>query len=256
MLIQAASGLERLMVSKKGAVLQDSNVAQISAFVYYQANVISKLTSNKQFQSKFSSIIFKQISKDFGSYIDAIARSKPKTMHHVYEWNRVGSPSGRLFELNMLSQEGLSFRIGHKFNPSRLAVPSKSNSKRRHVFINKAEVMERGEPLVIRPRFAERLVFESNGYTVFMPKGKSVTVKRPGGPSVKNQFYLAHSRFFKGQLVNESIKRSGFQQIFNYSMARALKLPPNIKKVQYTFSPNTLRYQADSALAIAFGGAV
>ena len=47
-LLQAASGLERLMVgSANPGILKDSNVAQISAFLYYQANVAAKLTSNR-----------------------------------------------------------------------------------------------------------------------------------------------------------------------------------------------------------------
>ena len=54
---------------------------------------------------------------------------------------------------------------------------------------------------------SERLVFEIDGETVFMPKGQSVTVKRPGGSAATNQFTLAHSRFFSGRLVNESIKK-------------------------------------------------
>jgi hypothetical protein len=116
--------------------------------------------------------------------------------------------------------------------------------------------MEQGLPLVIRPKNAERLVFESNGETVFMPKGASVTVKRPGGSAATNQFGLAYSRFFSGQLVNSSIKNSGFQRIFNSGLTKAMKLPVNIKKVQYKFSPNTVRSQADAALAIAFGSAL
>jgi hypothetical protein len=124
------------------------------------------------------------------------------------------------------------------------------------MFANKAFVMEQGLPLVIRPKNAERLVFESNGETVFMPKGASVTVKRPGGSAATNQFGLAYSRFFSGQLVNSSIKNSGFQRIFNSGLTKAMKLPVNIKKVQYKFSPNTVRSQADAALAIAFGSAL
>jgi hypothetical protein len=65
---------------------------------------------------------------------------------------------------------------------------------------------------------------------------------------------LAHSRFFSGNLVNASIKSSGFQRIFNSSMSKALRVPSNIKKVQYSFSPNLIRSQADSALAASFGG--
>ena len=56
MLIQAASGLERMMHANQKGVLKDSTVAQISAYVYYEAAVISKLTTNKQFQSAFALI--------------------------------------------------------------------------------------------------------------------------------------------------------------------------------------------------------
>jgi len=66
-LLQASSGLERLMVgSAQAGVLRDSNVAQISAFLYYQANVAARLESNKSFQRLFKTTIFNQIEKDFG----------------------------------------------------------------------------------------------------------------------------------------------------------------------------------------------
>jgi hypothetical protein len=199
--------------------------------------------------------MFDQINTDFGNYIDALARTKPKSLHHVYEWKKTGNKTARLFKLNNISEQGLSFRINYQLLPSRSMVPA-PKGKRRHMFVNKAEVMEQGNPLVIRPKNAERLVFEYNGETVFMPKGAAVTVKRPGGSAARNQFSLAHSRFFSGRLVNESIKRSGFQRIFNSSMTKALKVPADIKKVQYSFSPNTIRSQADAALSAAFGGAM
>lgn len=256
LLVQAASGLERLMAGYKGSALKDSTVAQISAYVYYNSHVISGLTKNRQFQSKFSELIFKQIDKDFGEYIDSLARSKPKSLHHVYEWKRAGDKTARLFQLKLGSQDGLSFKISYSFIPSTSFVPSSSKFRRRHVFANKASIMEEGRSLVISPKHSERLVFEADGQTVFMPIGKSVTVRRPGGTASRNQFSLAHGRFFSGQLVNNSIKRSGFQQLFNASMARALRLPANIKKVQYTFNANTIRGQADASLAAAFGGAL
>ena len=71
-LLQAASGLERLMVGSAAAgVLKDSNVAQISAFLYYQANVAAKLSSNKAFQKLFKTddyIKIKNISGVFTTY--------------------------------------------------------------------------------------------------------------------------------------------------------------------------------------------
>jgi hypothetical protein len=255
MLIQAASGLERMMYANQKGVLKDSTVAQISAYVYYEAAVIAKLTTNKAFQNAFSKLMFDQINLDFGNYIDALARSKPKSLHHVYEWKKTGNKSARLFKLNKTGQVGLSFGINYEFLPSKSMVPA-STGKRRHMFINKASIMEKGEPLVIRPKNADRLVFEIDGETVFMPKGASVTVRRPGGSGARNQFTLAHSRFFSGRLVNDSIKKSGFQRLFNSSISKALGVPSDIKRVKYSFSANTIRSQADSALTLSFGGAM
>lgn len=256
MLVQAASGLERLMVGNRDkAIFKDSNVAQISAFVYYQANVIAKLTSNKAFQSAFSKTIFQQIDKDFGAFIDAQARTKPKSLHHVYEWKKAGNKTARLFKLKMLSQTGLSFKFDYEFIPSKSSVPT-GKGRNRHVFANKAFVMESGMPVTIAPRNAERLVFEIDGVVTFMPKGASVTVKSPGGTGAKNQFKLAYSRWFSGQLVNSSIKASGFQRLFNSSLTKAMKLPSDIKTVKYSFSPNAIRSQADAALFASFGAAL
>ncbi len=256
MLLAAASGLEGLMVGNRdNPVIKDSSVAQISAFVYYQANVIAKLEKSKEFQNMFSTTIFNQIQKDFPEFIDSQSRTRPKSFHHVYEWGKTGSPEGRLFKLNKLTQEGLSFKLDYSFMPSVTNVPNKS-SRRRYKFENKASVMEAGMPVIISPKAAERLVFKIDGETVFMPKGASVTVQRPGGAGVKNQFRLAYSRWFSSDLVNSSIKRSGFQRLFNSSITKALSLPADIKKVKYSFSRNTIRSQADMALKQSFGGAL
>lgn len=253
-LVSVASGLESLMTGSNRSILKDSTVAQISATVYYQAQVMAKLTSNKNFQNKFNSMIFKQIEEDFGSYIDAKARTAPIAFHHVYEWKKTGDAGARLFKINKLSQDGLSFRIGYDFKLSKSLVPT-SKGKHRHVFANKATVMESGMPVIIRPRSAERLVFEVNGYTVFMPKGAPVTVTKPGGTRVKDSFKIAYKQFFTGNLVNLSIKKSGFQKMFNSSISKALSIPIDIKRVKYSFSPNTVRSQANFALTSAFGGA-
>ena len=256
MLLQAASGLERLMYNKnpKGNI-QDSNIAQISAALYYQANVVAKLSNSKKFKSAFKKIIFTQIDKDFGEYIDSQARAKPRSLHHVYEWKKSGNKNARLFKLTFMDSEGISFKIDYQFKASTSMVPA-PQGRRRHVFANKASVMEAGMPLKIAPRHSQRLVFESNGITVYMPKNASVTVQRPGGPGVKNQFKLQYSRFFSGELVNNSIKRSGFKNLFNSESMKALKIPASIKKIQYSFSPNTIRSMADAAVESSFGGVI
>jgi len=253
-LLQASSGLRNLMTASKGGVMKESLVAQISAYVYYNVQVISKLTSNAAFKNKFKEVIFNQIEKEFGEYVDSQARIKPKSLHHVYEWNQTGDKSARLFKLNKLNTEGLGFSMTYEFLPSKTFAKSEGN--RRHVFVNKASVMEAGMPLKIAPRHSKRLVFETNGYKVFMPIGASVTVRRPGGTGVKNSFMMTYSRFFRSNLVNLAIKRSGFQQLFNRSMTKALNLPSEIKTVKYSFNPNTISIQADAALTSAFGASL
>jgi hypothetical protein len=257
LLMTAASGLEKLMVSSnaKNTHLRDTSVAQISAAIYYKASVISKLSSNTAFQEKFRKVISNQIEIDFGNYIDSQARTKPKSLHHVYEWKKVGNKSSRLFKLKSYGDQGLSFKITYEFIQSKTNVPSPQGYKK-YKFSNKAFIMENGIPVKISPRSAERLVFEVDGYTVFMPKGASVTVSKPGGGKATGRFRIAYAQFFTGQLVNESIRRSGFQNIFNAGMNKALLVPPGIKKVQYSFSPNTVRSQANSALMESFGGAL
>lgn len=252
--IQAASGLVNLMAGQPvSGAIKDSTVAQISAAIFYKTNVMAKLTSNIGFQTLFTNTIFNQVNKDFGNYIDAKARAGNKSFHHVYEWGRTGDDNARLFKLNKLPLDGLSLKINYELLDSKSFVPS-SNSKRRHVFIKKASVMEEGKAVVIKPRHSERLVFDVNGYTVFMPKGQSVTVTKPGGVATKNSFLSAYKYFFTGQLVNMSIKQSGFQRIFNSKMAKALDLPVQVKTVKYKFSANSIANEADAALVAAFAG--
>lgn len=253
LLVQAASGLQKNLAGYNGTVLKDSIVAQISAAIYYQAQVVSRITTTKSFHNSFQKMVFSQIEKDFGLYLDAKARTSPESLHHVYEWKRAGDPSARLFDLKIKDTDGLSFSIQSDFKLSKTAVPTNFKGSR-HVFKNKAFVMESGNPVVISPKKAERLVFEIRGSTVFMPKGQSVTVRKPGGGKATSRYRIAYSQFFTGQLVNLSIKKSGFQRLFNQKMTTALSLPSDIKRVKYSFAANTINMQAKSAIEAAFGG--
>jgi hypothetical protein len=91
---------------------------------------LGKLTANKAFQNLFKKTIFNQIDKDFGEFIDASARVKPASLHHVYEWNKVGQETSRLFKLNKMDADGLSFRVTYDFKLSKSAVPSKNKKQK------------------------------------------------------------------------------------------------------------------------------
>lgn len=251
-----ASGLERMMSkAPTSGNITESITAQISAAIYYKAAVLDKLESHPGFKNKFSTIIFNQIEKEFGEYIDSKSRVSPRSLHHVYEWKRIGKKDARLFKLNKINTEGLSFKISTEFLPSKSMVPT-GRGKHRHVFVQKASVMESGNPVTISPKYSERIVFEIDGRVVFMPKGASVIVKKPGGAGTTNQFYLATNQYFRGNMVNIAIKNSGFQKIFTMSLKNALNVPSDIKTVKYKFTPNVVRSQADLALNSAFGGIV
>lgn len=250
--IKAASGLVNLMANKPmSGAIKDSTVAQISAALFYKTNVMAKLASNSQFQLAFRNIIFDQLQEDFGLYVDAKSRTSPKSFHHVYEWGRIGDNESRLFKLKQIPADGLSLKLNYDLLDSKSFVPSE-NSNNKHVFVKKAEVMEQGKTVVISPRFSERLVFDIDGYTIFMPKGESVTVKKPGGAATKNSFFAAYRYFFTGQLVSMSIKKSGFQRLFNSSLSKALGVPAQVKTVKYSFSPNQLANEADVSTSMAF----
>ena len=251
--VNVASGLEPLMQSPQHSHIKQSMVAQISAAVYYQAKVLEKLEDSESFKRQFRTVIFNQIEKEFGQYIDAKARTSPKSLHHVYEWKKIGQPEARLFKLNQLEGQGISFKISTELLPSTSFVPT-GKGRHRHVFSNKAEVMEAGKPVIISPKYSERLVFEIDGNTVYMPKGASVTVNRPGGPGATNQFYLATNQYFKSNMVNLAIKNSGFQRLFTTSLKKAMSVPSDIRTVKYKFSPNMIKSQADFAVNAAFGG--
>jgi hypothetical protein len=239
------------MTSTKAGVIKESLTAQIAASLYYQSQVMINLMNNKTVASKFQRLMFNAIEQDFGMFIDSQARSNPKQLHHVYEWKKVGSDTARLFKLNKLNSQGLMLSLDYSFLPSKSKVPN--SNRKTYIFTDKANVMENARTVIISPKNATRLVFQaSGGYTVFMPKGKSVTVKNPGGYAVKKSFELAYQRYFKGQLVNSAIKNSGVNRILANDIVKSLRLPGQIKKVKYTFVPNALKAEAQSRVTQAF----
>ena len=250
-LIHASSGLVKSMTTPVNGVIKESLTAQIAASLYYQSQVMAALSNNKRVASKFQRLMFDAVQKEFGLFLDAQARSKPKQFHHVYEWNLIGSEAARLFKLNKLTSEGLQLSLSYSFLPSKSKVPTKG--KRSFIFANKASIMENANAVLISPVNAERLVFQAKaGYTVFMPKGKSVTVKNPGGLAVKYSFKNAYQRFFTGQLVNTAIKNSGVTSVLATDIIKALKVPGQIKKIKYTFSPNALKSEAEARINQVF----
>ena len=141
------------------------------------------------------------IKEALAKYIDAKARIEPDSLHHVYEWNEAGSPSARLFEINVIpSQRVIRFNI--KFLPSS-SISNTSNVP----FKDKAKIMENGVDITIQPKKSDVLVFEDNGSIIFTKK--TITVSNPGGNKVAGSFQRTINNFFNNYLTVGLLKSSG-----------------------------------------------
>lgn len=139
-------------------------------------------------------------------YVDAMARSNPQMLHHVYEWNQIGSKNARLFDVSYsVSNIGLSIFSNFKQSQS---VKNGSNVP----FYNKAKIMEIGQTITIKPKNSKVLVFtNSDGESVFTKK--KVTVKNPGGLYVQGSYEETFDNFMKFYFTQSFLSSSG---IYDY----------------------------------------
>lgn len=127
-------------------------------------------------------------------YVDAQARMSPSELHHVYEWNMVGNPRGRLFEMDA-STSNNGILISGRFLKSKRKAEGASEP-----FSNKAEVMENAIGVTISPNNSPVLVFEDGGETIFTTE--SIYIAHPGGDDVAGSFGKIVEEFFDSYFKN------------------------------------------------------
>lgn len=113
-------------------------------------------------QANIQDTLKRSVIRKFVPYVNLRARSNPKSLHHVYEWNHVGQTQYRLFDpvIAKAGKKKASFRVEMVFKPSQTLVPlteaqetpgpSGQVVKKRYRFVQKARVMEFGEDVTIR----------------------------------------------------------------------------------------------------------
>lgn len=175
---------------------------------------------------QFNRVLGGFTAEALGNFIDARARANPESLHHVYEWNRAGDESSRLFRFNVNAQNNMITFTG-------VFLPSKSVSENSdRPFENKAEIMENGISIVVEPKLSPMLVFEDNGQTVFTTN--SVFIDHPGGDEVANSFGTAVSDFFDYYFVGSILKplmsklSSAPEFSANYSQGIRSGRPPGV----------------------------
>jgi len=143
----------------------------------------------------------RQVIVALGQYIDINAKANPKALHHIYEWYRVGSPAARLYDIDFIvSKQGI--RLFSNFKQSR----SMSNDAS-VPFINKAQIMEQGRTVVVKPKSGSVLAFQSGSDTVFTKK--PVVVRSPGGDEVQGSYEQIFDEFMIKYFRQSFIRASG-----------------------------------------------
>jgi hypothetical protein len=169
--------------------------------VEYSEGFLEGIQSGKQ-------VFLNEIAKDaieiFKDLVDQNARVDEQMYHHIYEWYQTGSPDARLFDIQYTTLGG-----GLTFNG--VLSQSKTVQQGSYVpFYNKAEIMESGTPMVIRPVKAKVLAFEVDGEYIFTPN--EVLVEHPGGTRVMGAFEYIFDLFFKQYFTQSVLEVTGIKQ--------------------------------------------
>ncbi len=147
---------------------------------------IGFMTGVKRGQGLFLKGFGETVVEALKLYVDSNARVSPQLLHHVYEWNEVGSPEARLFDVRY-TVTGVGLSVNSKFSQSKSI---KDGSK--IPFYDKARIMEAGIPVTIAPK-NRVLAFTVDGEEIF--SSTPVTVSNPGG-DVKGEYERVFDSFF------------------------------------------------------------
>jgi hypothetical protein len=152
-------------------------------------------------KKRFFTNLGKMLIESAKQFIDSSARLNPAMLHHVYEWQKTGSPNARLYNINyFINDYGLSFN--YTFSQSS-TIKNGSNQP----FYDKARIMEQGIPVTIAPVNADVLAFDYQGEEVFTKN--EITIDNPGGEQVKGSFEKVYSEFFTKYFSQAFLKTSG-----------------------------------------------
>ncbi len=188
--------------------------------------MLSVVIDNKQFQKEIDNImkystgfvegiqkgkselymaLAPKIAEMASQFIDVNARMSPELLHHIYEWQKVGSPEARLFDIDYkITGIGITFTSSLKQSQS---IKNGSNVP----FYDKARIMEEGIAVTIKPKRANALRFEVDGQEVYT--SGQVTVDNPGGQT-KGQFENVINNFFGVYFRQSFLNSSGLLQYF------------------------------------------
>ena len=205
-----------------------ANLLNINQELDLKVGGIKELSSPKVLE-ELANAVFTIGAKAFKRAMDIEAKANPKAYHHIYEWNKVGNATGRLYFLYRQSNTNgkLIIRPGFKQSNTKvpvdpaLLVPGKTGRivASRHIFRDKASIMESGKPVIYRA--SKPLPIPQNGQVRFVAAGTVIKNYHPGGKLVKGSFEKFYNYWFNTKL-NSIINSSGILNKIDQETAATL----------------------------------
>jgi len=192
---------------------------KVTALATYDSTLITKLYQdpiNKRKINRGAAFILKNY---FNEYMDSRSKQSPSQYHHVYEFDRVGQASARLFSAAVLDAETGSI-LQYSFTPA------KEPNRNGYPFPDKANVMESGQTVVIRPRQSRYLKYQ-------LKDGRFVTsemsvVRNPGGPEVEGSFSKTFNQFMVSKAMSVLEKFNFYRNIERTLITKRRIMVPRI----------------------------
>lgn len=144
----------------------NGDLSNATQFTHIMMNLDKSFNTNKHL-SRAAEGAFSILQDAFGVETDVHAEANEETFHHVYEWEHIGRPYGRLFDV-WLDGNGGSRTVTWDWLPSKTHVPivpedypedfDTSRLNDTHIFYNKAMVLEYGTTVKVKRKSSPVLV--------------------------------------------------------------------------------------------------
>jgi hypothetical protein len=135
----------------------DTYEARVSIRTIYEA---TQMIRRGALTEQVINASFGVMDKDFNRYVAALAATKSAHLSHMFDWGMIGSPSGRLWKTKMIGSQSNRVVV-FSYLPSKKKVPldPEAGTRRRHVFVHKAQAFENATVVRISPKQAKYLAF-------------------------------------------------------------------------------------------------
>ena len=209
---------------------------KVLALSGYDSTIITNLYENPMNKQKINRGAAFIIKNYFDQYIDQRSRQNPDAYHHIYEFDKTGQAGARLFKgvvSNTLDAAVITYTFTTAKDPNRNG----------YAFPNKAEVMEKGETVVVTPKRSRYLKYELEDGQ-FVTSERSV-ISNPGGTQVAGSFESTFNQFMNTTGRNVLEKFGFFRKIERTMIEKRRMAIPRINSGMIADAINTAKRDAD-----------